>query len=130
FSIPAEFNDRPHREGVLSMARQGDPNERSGAMPRPQFANSAGSQFFICLNYDRTRSLDGRYTAFGEVVQGMDIVHKIAQAEIENRATGRPKEPQRILKIEVHNVTADHDPYDVLRLELENILPTTQPQEQ
>lgn len=127
FSIPAEFNDRPHREGVLSMARQGDPNERSGAMPRPQFANSAGSQFFICLNYERTRSLDGRYTAFGQVVQGMDVVRTIAQAEIENRSTGRPKNPQSILKIEVHNATSDHNPYDVLRFDLEHILPTTQP---
>src|SRR5205823_5018137 len=44
YSITAEFNDRPHTEGVLSMARKGDPNEASGGMPRSEFANSAGSQ--------------------------------------------------------------------------------------
>src|SRR5690606_22967436 len=72
YTIPAEFNPRPHVEGVLSMARQGDPNERSGAMPRRQFADSAGSQFFICLDYSRTRALDKKYTAFGRVTAGME----------------------------------------------------------
>ena len=49
YMIDAEFNDRQHLEGVLSMARSGDPNEAGGAMPRCEFANSAGSQFFVCL---------------------------------------------------------------------------------
>lgn len=128
YSIPAEFNDRPHHEGVLSMARQGDPNERSGAMPRPQFANSAGSQFFICLDYDRTKALDNRYTAFGEVVSGMDAVRKIAAAKIANRATGKPEVDQPIIKVEVRNITAEHNPYDILRRELDEALqPTTRP---
>jgi peptidyl-prolyl cis-trans isomerase B (cyclophilin B) len=63
YSINAEFNDTPHRRGIVSMARSGgDPN-------------SAGSQFFICV--DTASSLDGKYTAFGEVVEGMDVVEKI-----------------------------------------------------
>src|ERR1041384_1087575 len=50
YHLEAEFNDRPHLPGVLSMARNGDPNEGQGGMPRSQYANSAGSQFFICLD--------------------------------------------------------------------------------
>ncbi len=130
YSIPAEFNDRPHTEGVLSMARQGDPNERSGAMPRPQYANSAGSQFFICLDYDRTKALDNRYTAFGVVVSGMEVVQKIAQAKIANPTTGRPENPPVIRQIEVRNVTPDHNPYDILRRELGELRPPTQTEEE
>src|SRR3954471_14480734 len=55
YKIKAEFNDRPHVRGVLSMARSRDPN-------------SAGSQFFICL--DRAAPLDHQYTAFGKVIKG------------------------------------------------------------
>jgi cyclophilin family peptidyl-prolyl cis-trans isomerase len=61
----------------LSMARSGDPNEAGGAMPRCEFANSAGSQFFICLKYDNTKQLDRRYTAFGRVIDGMETVKNI-----------------------------------------------------
>jgi len=63
WTIPAEFNDTKHDRGVLSMARGPDPN-------------SAGSQFFICL--ERLPHLDHKYTAFGNVIGGMDIVDKIA----------------------------------------------------
>ncbi len=59
YTIAAEFNDTPHVRGVLSMARTADPN-------------SAGSQFFIV--YEAAPHLDGQYTAFGEVISGMDIV--------------------------------------------------------
>src|SRR5262249_553781 len=52
YKIKAEFNNTPHEAGVLSMARANDPN-------------SAGSQFFICL--DRHTHLDRNYTAFGKV---------------------------------------------------------------
>ncbi len=65
--IKAEFNDRKHQPGVLSMARSQDPD-------------SAGSQFFICLTRENCRHLDGQYTAFGKVTDGMDVVKKIGQA--------------------------------------------------
>ena len=61
----AEFNATPHEAGVLSMARTNDPN-------------SAGSQFFICL--ERTPHLDRQYTAFGKVVKGMEAADKIVSA--------------------------------------------------
>lgn len=62
YTIDAEFNDRPHKEGTVAMARSNDPN-------------SAGSQFYICLASQPY--LDGEYTVFGEVIEGMDVVWKI-----------------------------------------------------
>jgi peptidyl-prolyl cis-trans isomerase B (cyclophilin B) len=64
--VPAEFNRRPHKRGTLSMARSQDPN-------------SAGSQFFICVA--DASFLDGQYTVFGEVVQGMETVDRIVNAQ-------------------------------------------------
>jgi peptidyl-prolyl cis-trans isomerase B (cyclophilin B) len=60
--LKAEFNDIPHRRGILSMARTSDPN-------------SAGSQFFIVVK--DSNFLDGQYTVFGEVVKGMEVADKI-----------------------------------------------------
>lgn len=60
--VMAEFNDLPHKRGILSMARSSDPN-------------SAGSQFFIVVK--DANFLDGQYTVFGEVVKGMDVADKI-----------------------------------------------------
>jgi peptidyl-prolyl cis-trans isomerase B (cyclophilin B) len=60
--LKAEFNDTPHRRGIVSMARTNDPN-------------SAGSQFFIVVK--ESSFLDGQYTVFGEVVKGMDVADKI-----------------------------------------------------
>ena len=62
--LPAEFNDRPHRRGTLSMAR--GPKENSG-----------GSQFFICVG-DQLQ-LDNKYTVFGEVIEGLDTVDRIVE---------------------------------------------------
>ena len=60
--LKAEFNDTPHRRGIVSMARTNDPN-------------SAGSQFFIVVK--DSNFLDGQYTVFGEVVKGMEVADKI-----------------------------------------------------
>ncbi len=65
YRIKAEFNDRSHERGVLSMARSSDPN-------------SAGSQFFIC--HGNPKFLDRQYTAFGRLVKGDDVLEKIATA--------------------------------------------------
>lgn len=64
YRIPAEFNATPHEPGVLSMARTSDPN-------------SAGSQFFICL--ERVPHLDRQYTAFGRTADpaSLEVVKKI-----------------------------------------------------
>src|SRR5205814_904650 len=96
---------------VLSMARNTDPGEGPGVMPRPEFANSAGSQFFICLDSQNTRVLDGKYTVFGRVVAGMDAVNKISRAPLAEDRSERPKEPQVIRKIEVKPVVPGENPY-------------------
>lgn len=111
YRIDAEFNDRPHHAGVLSMAREGDPNEAPGILPGPVAANSAGSQFFICLNYDNTQQLDGRYTAFGEVTDGMEIVRAIAALPLADERSGRPQKPPVIQKVEIKPVVPGENPY-------------------
>lgn len=62
YKIPAEFNDIKHTRGILSAARSSDPN-------------SAGSQFF--LMHQNSPHLDGQYSVFGEVIEGMEVVDKI-----------------------------------------------------
>ena len=61
-NVPAEFNANKHLRGTVSMARAQDPN-------------SASSQFFICVK--PTPFLDGQYSVFGQVIEGMDVVDKI-----------------------------------------------------
>ena len=70
YSIKAEFNDTPHKRGVLSMARSQDPN-------------SAGSQFFIVVK--DSAFLDGQYTAFGKVLSGMTVADQIVNAPRDRR---------------------------------------------
>ncbi len=91
YSIEAEFNQRQHVAGVFSMARGGDPYESQGKPPRPEFMNSAGSQFFLCDA--AAPHLDGAYTAFGEVVEGLDVVHAIAAAPVEAAPNGKMEQP-------------------------------------
>lgn len=70
YRVRAEFNKRPHKRGTLSMARSQDPD-------------SAGSQFFICVA--DAGFLDGQYTVFGEVVDGMKAVDAIVSQERDSR---------------------------------------------
>lgn len=111
FMTDAEFSARPHEAGVLSMARNTDPGEGPGVLPRPEFANTAGSQFFVSLSTDKTRQLDGKYTVFARVVGGMDAVERIAAAPPADERSERPKEPQVIRKIEIKAVTPQENPY-------------------
>ena len=86
YKIKAEFSSIPHNRGIVSMARSSDPD-------------SAGSQFFIVLN--DSRFLDNQYTVFGKVVNGMDVVDKIAALPtIEN---DQPQDPNlaKILSIKI-----------------------------
>jgi peptidyl-prolyl cis-trans isomerase B (cyclophilin B) len=83
YSIKGEFssngfkNDLKHTEGVLSMARS-------------MFPDSAGSQFFIM--HKNSPHLDGDYAAFGKIIEGMDIINKIA--EVKTNYNDRPLEDQ------------------------------------
>jgi peptidylprolyl isomerase len=78
--IPAEFNKTHFARGVVGMARSSDPN-------------SANSQFFIM--FDDGGFLDGQYTAFGQVVSGMDVVDKIKAGTQENN--GQVENPDKIV---------------------------------
>jgi peptidyl-prolyl cis-trans isomerase B (cyclophilin B) len=80
--VKAEFNDRPHVRGVISMARSQDPN-------------SAGSQFFICLA--DARFLDRQYTAFGGLIKGDDVLGRIGDtATIQSRGGEKSKPTVRV----------------------------------
>lgn len=109
FQIDAEFSERKHELGVLSMARVGDPDERMGRMPRCEFANSAGSQFFICLG--NLTNLDSKYTGFGKVVEGIETVNALAKTPLADAQAGKPVKAPIIKKAEVKRVTADKNPY-------------------
>ena len=84
FALNGFKNDLKHTEGVLSMARAMNPN-------------SAGSQFFIM--HKNSPHLDGQYAAFGKVIEGMDVVNKIADCKTDR--TDRPKEEIKLNKVTV-----------------------------
>lgn len=98
YGIKGEFaqngfaNDLKHTAGVLSMARS--------MMP-----NSAGSQFFI-MHKDAPH-LDGAYAAFGKIIEGMDVVNKIA--EVATDYSDRPMEDQRMKTVTVETFGVDYD---------------------
>lgn len=98
YGIKGEFaqngfaNDLKHSAGVLSMARS--------MMP-----NSAGSQFFI-MHKDAPH-LDGAYAAFGKIIEGIDVVNKIA--EVATDYSDRPMEDQRMKTVTVETFGVDYD---------------------
>ena len=77
--LNAEFNDEPHVRGTCSMARTMNPN-------------SANSQFFIC--FGDTPHLDGQYTVWGKVIEGMDAIDKLNRGQ-------PPRTPDRIVTMRV-----------------------------
>ncbi len=77
--IKAEFNDSKHDLGVISMARSASPD-------------SASSQFFICLG--PTPQLDGKYTAFGKLIKGEDVLKKLGETAVATSASGEPSKPK------------------------------------
>jgi peptidyl-prolyl cis-trans isomerase B (cyclophilin B) len=82
YKLKAEFNEKPHVRGVISMARSQDPN-------------SAGSQFFICLG--DARFLDRQYTAFGQLVKGDDVLAKLgAVPTVRGSGSEKSKPTERV----------------------------------
>ena len=84
YKIKAEFNDRHHDRGVLSMARSQDPD-------------SAGSQFFICQG--DASGLDHKYTAFGKLIKGDDVLEKIANTPVTANQIGEPSKPTKRVEV-------------------------------
>ena len=97
YSIKGEFaqngftNQLAHSEGVLSMARAMHPD-------------SAGSQFFIM--HKRAPHLDGAYAAFGKIIEGLDVVNKIAETDTDYR--DRPLTEQKMKKVTVDTFGVDY----------------------
>ena len=85
YKIKAEFNDHPHQRGVISMAREPDPD-------------SAGSQFFICLA--PVPRLDHQYTTFGKLLKGDDVLGKIGDTPVTRSSTGEMSKPTTRVTIE------------------------------
>jgi len=83
--LKAEFSSEPFKRGTVAMARQ------------PGDKDSANSQFFIC--FAETPQLNGKYTIWGEVVSGMDVVDKIKKGDKANN--GAVENPDRMLKVRV-----------------------------
>jgi len=75
YNLDAEFSSLPHVEGTVAMARAGNPN-------------SAGSQFYICL--DDARFLDHQYTVFGQVTEGQQVVDSIRVGDVMETVTIEP----------------------------------------
>ena len=88
YKIKAEFSDKPHVRGVISMARSSDPH-------------SAGSQFFICLA--DARFLDKQYTAFGQVVKGDDVLGKLGDTPTARGSSGENSRP--LTRVGVESIT-------------------------
>jgi peptidyl-prolyl cis-trans isomerase B (cyclophilin B) len=84
YKVKAEFNDKSHVRGVISMARSADPD-------------SAGSQFFIC--HGSPTQLDHKYTAFGKLIKGDDVLEKIATTP--THSPDRPNTRQGIESIKI-----------------------------
>lgn len=85
YKIKAEFNEKSHVRGVLSMARSSDPD-------------SAGSQFFICLA--DARFLDRQYTAFGQLIQGDDVLGRIGDTPTVAGNGGERSKPSTRVQVE------------------------------
>ena len=91
FAANGVKNDLKHTRGVLSMARAMDPN-------------SAGSQFFIM--HETSPHLDGQYAAFGKVIEGMDVVNRIAETKTNRQ--DKPLEDQVMVKVTVDTFGVDY----------------------
>ena len=92
YKIKAEFNDHPHEHGVISMAREPDPD-------------SAGSQFFICLA--PVPRLDHQYTTFGKVIKGTDALEKIGDTPVEMAHGEMSKPTKRVVINKIDIVPAE-----------------------
>lgn len=96
YTVPAEFvPEYRHKKGALAAARRGD-----AANPMRE---SSGSQFYLVQDERACAQLDGQYTVYGETVEGLDVIDKIARVATDRRDL--PLNPVRILRIELDEVS-------------------------
>lgn len=92
YTIPAEIlPDHNHKKGALAAARRGD-----AANPQRE---SSGSQFYLVQDEAGCASLDGQYTVYGETIEGLDVIDKIAA--VETKAKDVPVNPVKIISIKL-----------------------------
>src|SRR5437899_3202162 len=91
YKVKAEFNDRAHQRGVISMARSAHPD-------------SAGCQFFICLG--DASFLDRQYTAFGKLIKGEDVLEKIGNTPVKMNNGGENSKPTVRVGVESVKIVA------------------------
>src|SRR5438552_11336145 len=92
YQIKAEFNDKPHVRGVISMARSQNPD-------------SAGSQFFICLG--EARFLDRQYTAFGRLTRGDEVLGTIGNTPVTSSSSGEQSKPTARVGVESVKIVSE-----------------------
>ncbi len=92
YKIKAEFNEKPHVRGVLSMARS-------------QHPDSAGSQFFVCLA--DARFLDRQYTGFGQLIKGDDVLGKIGDTPTTRGGGGENSKPLKRVEVKTIRVVPE-----------------------
>ena len=93
YTVPAEFvPEYRHKKGALAAARRGD-----AANP---YKESSGSQFYIVQDERACAQLDGAYTVFGEVIEGLPVIDKIASVQTDGR--DRPVNPVKIVTVKMH----------------------------
>ena len=92
YKIKAEFNDRKHVRGVISMARSQSPD-------------SAGCQFFICTG--DASFLDRKYTCFGKLVKGDDVLERISKTPVEISPSGEASKPKERVEIKSVRILQD-----------------------
>lgn len=100
YTLDAEFNELPHQEGTLSMARTPDPN-------------SASTQFFVVLARNgSTQQLDNKYTVFGQLLKGYDVLHALGSVKTVAQPYGREvsKPAESIYIVKAYESDADGNP--------------------
>jgi peptidyl-prolyl cis-trans isomerase B (cyclophilin B) len=89
--LKAEFSERKHDLGVISMARAANPD-------------SASCQFFICL--ESAQALNGKYTCFGKLIKGEDVLKKLGDTPVGASAGGEPSKPKERVGVESIKIVA------------------------
>lgn len=93
YTVPAEFvSEYKHKKGALAAARRGD-----AANP---YRESSGSQFYIVQSPEACAQLDGAYTVYGETIEGLQVIDKIAAVQTDGRDC--PLSPVKIITIKLH----------------------------
>ncbi|MBE6229133.1 MAG: peptidylprolyl isomerase [Bacteroidales bacterium] len=106
YTVPAEILPQfTHKKGAIAAARKGDK-----ANPNRE---SSGSQFYIVQSPEACASLDGQYTVYGETIEGLDVVDKIAGVATGAQKRDLPNEPVQIISIrEIEQAPVEQAPAD------------------